>query len=162
MTTKTARPASAATRIHADHTVLKHLGDWTEDRSFHVRSRSATVVLDLRAAGRDEIDLLLELDGSTVTLLLADDAAVEHWDLRFTGRGRVKDDQAPERPATVRLHGQAAGSRVIVRRGGVAELASLASVARLREAHQIHKLAGRGSADASCADASRADASQNA
>jgi hypothetical protein len=149
MTTKTARQASSAIQIHADHTVLKHLGDWTEDRSFHVRSRTSTVVLDLRAADCDEIDLLLELDGSTLTLLLADDAAVETWDLRFTGRGRVKDDQAPQRPATVRLRGTAAGSRVIVRRGGTAELASLASLARLREAHRTHKLAERGRADAS-------------
>jgi len=53
--TTTARQASSATRIHADHTVLKHLGDWTADRAFHVRSRKSTVVLDLRAAGRDEI-----------------------------------------------------------------------------------------------------------
>jgi hypothetical protein len=128
--------------------VLKHLGDWTEDRSFHVRSRKSTVVLDLRAAGRDETDLLLELDGSTLTLLLADDAAVEQWDLHFAGRGRVKDDQAPAGAATVRLHGQAAGSRVIIRRGGLAELASLASLARLREAHHIHQLAGRRRADA--------------
>jgi hypothetical protein len=152
MTTTTARPASSASRIHADHTVLKHLGDWTEDRSFHVRSRKSTVVLDLRAAGRDEIELLLELDGSTLTLLLADDAAVEHWDLHFAGRGRVKDDQAPDLPATVRLHGRAGNSRVVVRRGGMAELASLASLARLREVHHIHQLARR----------SRAGADQNA
>ena len=149
MTMTTARQASSATPIHADHTVLKHLGDWTADRAFHVRSRKSTVVLDLRSAGRDEIELLLELDGSTLTLLLADDAAVEHWDLHFAGRGRVKDDQAPAGPATVRLHGRAAGSRVIIRRGGMAELHSLASLARLREAHDTHKLAGRGPADAS-------------
>jgi hypothetical protein len=148
MTTTNARPASPAIRIHADHTVLKHLGDWTRDRSFHVRSRKSTVVLDLRAAGRDETDLLLELDGSTLTLLLADDAAVESWDLRFAGRGRVKDDQGPAQPATVRLHGRAAGSRVIIRRGGTAELASLASLARLREASRIHQLGGRGNAGA--------------
>jgi hypothetical protein len=147
MTQTTARQASSATPIHADHTVLKHLGDWTADRSFHVRSRKSTVVLDLRAAGRDEIDLLLELDGSTLTLLLADDAAIEHWDLRFAGRGRVKDDQAPEPPATVRLRGRAAESRVVIRRGGMAELASLASLSRLREAHHSHKLAERGDAD---------------
>jgi hypothetical protein len=141
--TTIARTASSATRLHADHTVLKHLGDWTEDRSFHLRSRKSTVVLDLRAAGRDEIDLLLELDGSTLTLLLADGAAVESWDLHIAGRGRVKDDQAPGLPATVRLHGRVAGSRVVVRRGGMAELASLASLARLREVHHIHQLARR-------------------
>jgi hypothetical protein len=144
--TTTARPASSATRIHADHTVLKHLGHWTEDHSFHVRSRKSTVILDLRATGSDELELLLELDGSTLTLLVADDAAVEHWDLRFAGRGRVKDDQAAEGTATVRLHGRAANSRVIVRRGAVAELASLASVARLREIHHVHQLAGRSQA----------------
>jgi len=141
--TTTARTASSATRIHADHTVCKHLGDWTDDRSFHVRSRKSTVVLDLRAAGRDETDLLLELDDSTLILLLADDAAAGHWDLHFAGRGRVKDDQAPAGAVTVRLHGRAAGSRVIIRRGGLAELASLASLARLREASRIHQLAGR-------------------
>ena len=147
--TTTARTASSATRIHADHTVCKHLGDWTDDRSFHVRSRKSTVVLDLRAAGRDGTDLLLELDDSTLILLLADDAAAGHWDLHFAGRGRVKDDQAPELPATVRLHGRATASRVIVRRGGTAELYSLASLARLREAHQIHKTVERSHDDAS-------------
>jgi hypothetical protein len=157
MTMTSARQASSATRIHADHTVLKHLGDWTADRAFHVRSRKSTVVLDLRAAGRDEIELMLELDGSTLTLLLADDAAVEHWDLHFDGRGQVKDDQAPARPATVRLHGRAAASRVIVRRGGMAELHSLASLARLREAHRTHKLAAP-----SLAEHRQADAGQNA
>jgi hypothetical protein len=144
--TTTARTASSATRIHADHTVLKHLGDWTEGRSFHVRSRKSTVVLDLRAAGGDEIELLLELDGSTLTLLLADDTGVEHWGLRFAGRGRVRDDRANGAPATVRLRGRAANSRVVVRRGGMAELASLGSLARLREAHHAHRahqLAGR-------------------
>ena len=35
MTTMKARPASSATKIHADRTVLKHLGDWTADRAFH-------------------------------------------------------------------------------------------------------------------------------
>ncbi len=145
----TVTPAvTSPTRIHADHTVLKHLGDWTTERSFHVRARKSTVILDLRAAGRDETELRLELDGSTLILLLAEDAAVEHWDLLFTGRGRVKDDQAAGRPApgqitTVRLHGQAANSRVIIRRGGMAELASLASLAGLREAHRVHQLAGR-------------------
>lgn len=142
--TTTARQASSAIRIHADHTVLRHLGHWTDDHSFHVRSRKSTVVLDLRSAGPDELELLLELDGSTLTLLVADDAAVEHWNLRFDGRGRIKDDQAPEGAATVRLHGRAANSRVVIRRGGVAELASLASLTRLREMHHSHQLAGRG------------------
>ncbi len=155
MTTMTARPASSATRIHADHTVLKHLGDWTADRAFHVRSRKSTVLLDLRAAGRDEIDLQLELDGSSLILLLADGAAVEHWDLHFTGRGRVKDDQATGLAATVRLHGQAAASRVIIRRGGMAELRSLASLARLREAHHLHELARRSHAGDSQDSASK-------
>jgi hypothetical protein len=145
--TTTARPASSAIRIHADHTVLKHLGHWTENHSFHVRSRKSTVVLDLRATGCDELELLLELDGSTLTLLVADDTAVEHWDLRFAGRGRVRDGRAPGLPATVRLHGRAANSRVVVRRGAVAELASLASLARLHEIHRIHQLAGRSHAD---------------
>ena len=143
MTTMTARPASPATRIHAGHTVLKHLGDWTADRSFHVRSRKSTVVLDLRAARLDALELLLELDGSTLTLLVADDAAVDLWDLHFAGRGQVKDDQAPGGPATIRLHGRAAGSRVLIRRGGPADLASLTSLARLREAHHTHQLARR-------------------
>ena len=142
-TARPASPASSATRIHADHTVLKHLGDWTADRSFHVRSRKSTVILDLRAAGRDELELLLELDGSTLTLLVADDAVVDHWDLHFAGRGRVKDDQAPVGAATIRLHGRAAGSRVLIRRGGLAGLASLASLARLREAHHTHQLTRR-------------------
>ena len=121
--------ASGIERIHVDHASVKRLGHWTGAGFFHVRVRRGTTVLDLRSprvAG--DIDMELEVRRSTIVLLLPGDVAVDHWQLRFDGRGRVKDDQPPTTATrSVRLRGAAADSQIRIRRGGAAQLTAMFS-----------------------------------
>src|SRR6266508_1275913 len=94
----TAQPAPV--RIPANHTVTKRLGNWTSARQFQVRAHRGHAVLDLRSpqipAGDIQVDV--DLDHATLKLLVADDAVVDDWDLRRTGRGRVKAAEGPNAP----------------------------------------------------------------
>jgi hypothetical protein len=87
-------------RIPANNAVTKRLGHWTTERQFEVRAHRGVAVLDLRSpripAGDIELDV--DLDHATLKLLVADDAVLDDWDLRRTGRGRVKDAAGPGRP----------------------------------------------------------------
>ena len=85
----------------------------------------------------------LDLQRSVVTLLVTDDASIDQWALRFTARGRVKD-AAPACDGTrIRLRGNACDSQVRVQRAGVAELAGLLSLTRLKEMHRAHQAIAR-------------------
>ncbi len=128
-------------RIHIDHSAINRLGHWTTATAFEVRSRKGKAVLDLRSpqiAG--DIDLDLDLQRSALILLLPDEASVVQWELHFTGRGRVRDDQRPTAANRhVRLRGAAADSQIRVRRGGVAQVTAMLSrdfLADLRNAHR--------------------------
>ncbi len=147
-------------RVHADHAVVKRLGNWTRARRFEVRARTGLVVLDLRSPDLpDEVEVRLELQRATVKLLVPDDAQVEHWDLRWTARGRVKDAQPAEataganagRPAAgirrVRLSGVSTNSEVRVRRAGVAILTAMCSREYLRDLRLAHKTGGHPTVD---------------
>src|SRR5216117_2320165 len=99
-----------AERVHVDHGVTKRLGRWTSASQFDVRARSGVLVLDLRSPEvMGDVEVRLDLHRSTVKLLLAEGDQVDHWDLGWTGRGRVKDDQRPAEPGgrRVRLSGYA-------------------------------------------------------
>jgi hypothetical protein len=132
---------STPERIHVDHSVISRLGHWTTATVFEVRSRKGKAVLDLRSPQiTGDIELDLELQRTALVLLLPDDAAVDQWDLRFDGKGRVRDDQQPaEATRRIRLHGAAADSHIRVRRGGSAQLTAMFSrdyLADLRTAHR--------------------------
>jgi hypothetical protein len=132
------------TKILADHTVVRRLGNWTRHGNLHVRARSGQVILDLRSPEIDgDIDIALDLQHSVVTLLVADDASIDQWALRFTGRGRVKDAAPARDGSRIRLHGTACGSQVRVQRAGVAELTGLLSLSRLKEMHRAHQTVAR-------------------
>lgn len=93
--TDTATASASVERIHADHASVKRLGRWTEASRFELHGRSGSIVLDLRSPRLPKtIDIELRLDRVMVKLLLPDNAVVEHWDLDWTGRGKVKDAQA--------------------------------------------------------------------
>jgi hypothetical protein len=138
-TTRTVADAAAEpVRLHADHNTLKRLGNWTTAGHFEVRARRGSVVLDLRSpqlpAGELVVDL--DLDRAMVKLLLPDDAVVEHWDLVWSGSGKVKDGvgqqnarkgEAAEGARRVRLTGKVHSGEVRVARGGVAMLAAMFS-----------------------------------
>lgn len=126
--------------IQSDHTVTKRLGNWTRSNFFQVRARKGTVILDLRSpqiAGDIELDV--DLQRAVLTLLVTDDASVDHWDLRFSGKGRVKDDQAAAGGRRIRLAGAAADSQIRIRRGGLAELTAMSSRGYLRQLHRHHQ-----------------------
>lgn len=145
MTTQSTQTTETTeTKIQADHSVVKRLGHWTSQSTLQVRARKGKVVLDLRSPeiGGD-IDIDLDLQRSVVTLLVGDDATVDQWALRFTGRGRVKDSTPGCDGARIRLHGSARDSEVRIQRAGVAELTSLKSLSRLREMHQAHRIVAR-------------------
>ena len=138
-TTRTVAEAAAEpVRLHADHTAIKRLGDWSTADHFEVRARRGSVVLDLRSPHLPAGDLVvdLDLDRAMVKLLLPDDAIVDHWDVAWSGGGKVKDgvgeprarkDGAaePEGARRVRLTGRIHNGEVRVARGGVAMLAAM-------------------------------------
>ncbi len=119
---------TATERSHADH--------------IEVRARSGAVVVDLRSPGiPDEVEIHLELHRAVVTLLVPEDAAVDHWDLRWTAKGKVKDAQAPAGATDrrIRLTGSADNSEIRIHRGGVAIVSAMLSRAYLRDLRSAHK-----------------------
>jgi hypothetical protein len=133
---------TAPIRIPAHSTVTKRLGNWTTERRFQVRSHRGQTVLDLRSQqipdGDIEIDV--DLDRSVLTLLVADDATIDDWDLRRTGRGKVKDAEAPKNGGGRRIvvTGRTHSGEIRVRRAGVAVLTAMCSrefVADVRRAY---------------------------
>jgi len=146
---------TAAERVHADHAVTKRLGNWTRAGHIEVRARRGLAVLDLRSPDLpDDIELHLELQRATVKLLVPDDAVVEHWDLRWTARGKVKDaqGQTAEEPALagarrIRLTGVATDSEVRVHRGGIAVLSAMCSRAYLQDLRLAHRTGGHPTVD---------------
>ena len=138
-TTQTTTPV----RIAANHAVTKRLGNWTTGRHFQVHAHRGVAVLDLRSAqipGGD-IEVEAELDHATLKLLVADDAVIDDWGLRLTGRGRVKDAPGPQRPAGRRIQvtGELRGGEIRVRRGGIAVLTAICSREFLAEARRAHR-----------------------
>src|SRR6185437_13078975 len=122
---------------------------WTTERAFEVRARRGAAVLDLRSReiwaslthsdsdSDSEIEVRLDLDHAMVKLLVPDDAVIDSWDLRWSGRrswaGKIKDwtkqpDQA-DRPAgrrirRIRLTGEVRTGEIRVHRGGIAVLSA--------------------------------------
>lgn len=79
-------------------------------------------------------------------LLVPDDAVVEHWDLRWTARGKVKDahGRTGAEPAVagarrIRLTGVATDSEVRVQRSGIAVLSAMCSRAYLQDLRLAHR-----------------------
>jgi hypothetical protein len=144
MTGQAATPREAE-RLHVDHAVAKRLGHWTSANQFDARVRSGVLVLDLRSPDvKGDIEVRLDLRRSTLKLLLADGDQVDHWDLDWTGRGQVKDDQRPAGPGgrRVRLAGHADSSEIRVHRGGMAALSAMFSRAFARDLRQARKNGG--------------------
>ena len=140
--TATARDAE---RLHVDHAVAKRLGRWTSANQFDARVRYGVLVLDLRSPDvKGDIEVRLDLQRSTLKLLLAEGDQVDHWDLDWTGRGQVKDDQRPDGPGgrRIRLTGHADTSEVRVHRGGMAVLSAMFSRAFADDLRQARKNGG--------------------
>ena len=132
---------TATERIHADHTVSKHLGNWTRANHIEVQARRGAAVIDLRSPDLpEEVEIRLDLHCAMVKLLVADDVTVSHWDLHWTGKGKVKDSRRPSTGGAraVRLIGSAVDSEVRVHRGGIAILSAMCSRAYLQDLGHAH------------------------
>lgn len=135
------RPPSEV--IRANNRVVKRLGRWTTARRFDVKASHARVVLDLLLPPIDpgDIEVELDIDRATVTLLVPDGANVVDDELSRVGRGRVKDRTG--NPAyggrRINLLGELRHSEVRVRRGGVAILYLLGSRTSRGDVRQAHR-----------------------
>jgi hypothetical protein len=137
-------------RVHADHSSAKHLGTWTTARSFDVRVRRGAAVLDLRSpAIEGDLTLHLDVDHGLVKLLLPADMTVDHRDLRWTGRGKVKDWEASRVTGDRRLHvtGRIDSGEIRVHRGGVAILSAMFSKAYVEDVKRAHREGGTPTVD---------------
>ena len=142
-------------RIQADHRMVKKLGHWTTDRDVEVRARRGAAVLDLRSRQipPGDIEIRLDLDHAMVKLLVPDDAVVDSWDLRWSGRrswgGKVKDwtrqpgaqDGRHER-RRIRLTGEVRTGEIRVHRGGIAVLSAMFSRAFVDDCREAHRTGG--------------------
>ncbi|GAA1357276.1 hypothetical protein [Streptomyces beijiangensis] len=134
-------------RIHSDHTLVKHLGNWTDAGRFEIRARHGATVLDLRSPDLpDDIDIHLDLDRAMVKLLVSDDTSLDHWNLGWTARGRIKDsgsastgDKSARR---IHLSGTATNSEIRVHRGGIALLSAMFSRAYVQELRRVRRTGG--------------------
>jgi hypothetical protein len=140
--TTTTMPAEAVEHIRAHRASVKKLGPWTTARRFDVRASRGSVVLDLMQPRLEprEVEVALDIDHSTVKLLVPDGTIVDDGDLRRIGRGRVKDWTGAGTPGglRVRLTGEMRSAEVRVHRGGIAILSMLLSGAPLRDVRRAH------------------------
>ncbi len=124
-------PGAQRVRIRAHSRAVKKVGEWTTRRQFDVAASRGNVVLDLLLPRIEpgEIDIHFDLDHAMVKLLVADDAIIDHDDLRRIGRGRVKDWTGTGAPLgrRIRLRGELRDAEIRVHRGGVAILSLLLS-----------------------------------
>ena len=76
-----------------------------------------------------------------VKLLLPEGDPVDHWDLSWTGKGRIKDDQRPASATgrQIRLIGSTHDSEIRVHRGGIAILSAMFSRAFVQDLRQARK-----------------------
>jgi hypothetical protein len=82
---------------------------------------------------------------SAIKLLVPEDAVIDQWDLRITGRGTVKDWEGSKAKAgrRVKLVGEIHNGEVRVARGGIAILAAMFSKEFLEDCKRAHREGGR-------------------
>ena len=134
---------TATEQIRAQRRSVRKLGAWTTARSFDVRASRGSVVLDLLLPEIEpgEITVELDIDHSTVILLVPDGTNVVDDDLRRVGRGRIKDWTGAGSPEgrTLRLTGEMRNAEVRIHRGGIAILRLLLSPGSRGEVRRARK-----------------------
>jgi hypothetical protein len=133
-------------RIPANHTVTKHLGNWTTERHFEVRAHRGLAVLDLRSPQIPDGDIQVDvdLDHAVLKLLVADDAVIDDWNLTRVGRGKVKDAAGPKTGAgrLIVLTGRLARGEIRVHRGGIAITSATPSHEYVADLRRVHREGG--------------------
>ncbi|MDX3690214.1 hypothetical protein PV726_07725 [Streptomyces europaeiscabiei] len=93
-------------------------------------------------------DVGIRLDMNRAMVKQPDDGtAVDHWNLRWTARGRIKDPPSPsagdrEAGRPVRLSGSATNSEIRIHPGGIATLSATFSRAYVQDLRRAHKSGG--------------------
>ena len=130
-------------KLRAHHRSIRRLGTWTTARQFDILASHSSVVLDLLLPELEpgEITVELDIDRSTVILLVPDGTNVDDDELRRIGRGRVKDWTGTGSPdgRTLRLTGEMRNAEVRIHRGGIAILRLLLSRSSRREVRLAHE-----------------------
>jgi hypothetical protein len=130
-------------QLRAHRRSIRKLGAWTTARRFEIRASRGSVVLDLLLPELEpgEITVELDIDHSTVILLVPDDTNVDHDELRRVGRGRVKDWTGTGSSAgrSLRLTGEMRNAEVRIHRGGIAILRLLLSRSSRSEVRRAHR-----------------------
>ncbi|HEX4705583.1 MAG TPA: hypothetical protein VH352_25905 [Pseudonocardiaceae bacterium] len=133
-------------RIPANHTVTKHLGNWTTERHFEVRAHRGHAVLDLRSPRIPDGDIQVDvdIDHAVLKLLVADDAVIDDWHLARVGRGKVKDAAGPKSGSGRRIviNGRLARGEIRVHRGGIAIVSAMLSRAYVADLRRVHREGG--------------------
>ncbi len=138
-------PDNGPVCIDADHTMTKHLGNWTKANRFQIRTRRGAVVLDLRSPeiADGDIHVHVDIDHGMLKLLVPSDATIDHFgSLSWVGRGRVKDlESASATPSGRRIHisGKVHGGEIRVHRNGMAHLSAIFSRAFLEDAKRARR-----------------------
>jgi hypothetical protein len=146
MPTETTSRPTTPQRLRVHNRRARHLGEWTTARHIDVAASGSLVVVDLLLPRIDDgdIEIHLDLNRTTVKLLVPEGAQIDDDDLRRIGRGAVKDRTGTPSPGgrRIRLTGEMRGSEVRVHRGGVAVLTLLCSgrAADVRRAHREGRL----------------------
>ncbi|MDJ0381003.1 hypothetical protein [Streptomyces sp. G-G2] len=146
---------SLTERIHSDHGLVKRLGNWTEADHFEVKARHGAAVLDLRSPDLpDDVEIHLDMDRAMVKLLVDDGTTIDHWNLKWSARGKIKDSTSPSTRLTaastrdtavgrrVRLTGSATNSEIRIHRGGIAILSAMFSRAYVEDVRRAHRVGG--------------------
>lgn len=107
----------------------RRLGHWTTARRFEVRASHGSVVLELRSPriGGGVIEVDLDIDQSTVKLLVPDGAQVEHDSVRRVGRCSYVDWSGSPAPSgrVIRITGEMRRSDLRINRRGVAIVSAM-------------------------------------
>src|SRR5689334_13537580 len=129
--------------IRAHNDSIRRTGPWTTARRFDVRASSSSVVLDLLLPEIEdgEVEIAVDLNRSTLKLLVPDGAIVDADDLRRVGRGRVKNWTGTAAPdgRRIRIAGEMRDSEVRISRGGVAILQTMLSREGRRQVREAHR-----------------------
>jgi hypothetical protein len=118
-------------QVNAYRRSIRQLGPWTTSRQLDVRAWRGSVVLDLLLPDIEpgEITVRLDVDRTTVILLVPDGAVIDDSNLRRTGGGRPKDWTGAASPdgRAIKLSGEMRNSEVRIHRGGIAIMRLLLS-----------------------------------
>jgi hypothetical protein len=143
--------------VSAHNRVVKRLGEhWTVASRFDVSASNGVVVLDLPLPHltSGDLEIRLDADHSTITLLMEDGAVIDDAELRCVGRCRIKDWSGL--PALdgrrIRLVGRLRHSEIRVRRGGIA-IAALVLYRMRRDVRRVHDQGRLGAPSSGTAEA---------